>query len=581
MAKHRSTSPESNPRKESNTNSPRPLTFNLNRSTSGVSSAKAPKHKPPLSHSSKAESATKRPHRTLQDSDDDDDQGANQNHNEPQHVATFDQAAGGAISISGPEEAKGPLVITSQKNRDWREESRRLKGRSGKNLLPPEVQQARARADKGTSGPSQDDTVNGAAQAYGLSFVAKQADPAVDTLDESRSEEQQSTKTNPSSSSKPKTDDDLALEALTNGNERKKSDLILPAVPTPSNDDDDDDVSPSRLPAAALEDDSFKADVSSRPESASLEQYLAVPVEEFGAAMLRGMGWKEGQEIGKRRSAAGASLSLMNGATAKGSGKAGGGGGGSGAATERVKQRPALLGIGAKEEPQDLAEELGAWGKGARKGPVGPNAAAAMAQGNAGKRRKIEKTYTPVMMRHAKTGEMVTEEEMRKRVDASKMMLPPLGRGGGGDDDEAGGARRGKADKTRRDRRAGSQDDDNDADDRRLLKAAMGSDRRDGKPRLELEAGSANGTKSSKSSRRDRSRSADRDGHRRRHHRGHDDNNDNDDDRHRRRRRHRDREEEDGKDRRRRRDNDAYDDDHRRKRRKEKERERERERDRR
>ena len=37
------------------------------------------------------------------------------------------------------------------------------------------------------------------------------------------------------------------------------------------------------------EQDKFKADVARRPESASLEDYDAIPVEQFGAALLRGM----------------------------------------------------------------------------------------------------------------------------------------------------------------------------------------------------------------------------------------------------------------------------------------------------
>lgn len=41
------------------------------------------------------------------------------------------------------------------------------------------------------------------------------------------------------------------------------------------------------------ESDNFKEDVAKRPDVATLEEYEEVPVEDFGAAMLRGMGWKE------------------------------------------------------------------------------------------------------------------------------------------------------------------------------------------------------------------------------------------------------------------------------------------------
>lgn len=48
-----------------------------------------------------------------------------------------------------------------------------------------------------------------------------------------------------------------------------------------------------------LEDaDKFKRDVSLRPDSAPARAYDDVPVEAFGEAMLRGMGWKPGAKVG-------------------------------------------------------------------------------------------------------------------------------------------------------------------------------------------------------------------------------------------------------------------------------------------
>eukprot|EP00043_Microstomoeca_roanoka_P004503 m.50099 g.50099 ORF g.50099 m.50099 type:complete len:585 (+) comp12524_c0_seq1:76-1830(+) len=49
---------------------------------------------------------------------------------------------------------------------------------------------------------------------------------------------------------------------------------------------------------AANEEEKFKMDVAQRPDECSLEDYDRVPVDQFGAAMLRGMGWKEGEPIG-------------------------------------------------------------------------------------------------------------------------------------------------------------------------------------------------------------------------------------------------------------------------------------------
>lgn len=41
-----------------------------------------------------------------------------------------------------------------------------------------------------------------------------------------------------------------------------------------------------------------KMDVSLRPEESTLEDYDRIPIERFGLAMLKGMGWKEGDAIG-------------------------------------------------------------------------------------------------------------------------------------------------------------------------------------------------------------------------------------------------------------------------------------------
>ncbi|KAL6071835.1 Pre-mRNA-splicing factor SPP2 [Balamuthia mandrillaris] len=46
------------------------------------------------------------------------------------------------------------------------------------------------------------------------------------------------------------------------------------------------------------EDERFRFDVRSRPDEADLSSYERVPVEEFGTALLRGMGWSPGAPIG-------------------------------------------------------------------------------------------------------------------------------------------------------------------------------------------------------------------------------------------------------------------------------------------
>lgn len=43
----------------------------------------------------------------------------------------------------------------------------------------------------------------------------------------------------------------------------------------------------------------FKTDMANRPRESGLEDYERVPIEAFGTALLKSMGWKEGQGIGK------------------------------------------------------------------------------------------------------------------------------------------------------------------------------------------------------------------------------------------------------------------------------------------
>ena len=81
----------------------------------------------------------------------------------------------------------------------------------------------------------------------------------------------------------------------------------------------------SEIPSIINETDAFRADVSNRVDESTLEDYEKVPVHQFGAALLRGMGWKDGMPASRTR----------NGPT-----------------TPYVPEsRPALLGIGAKAKP--------------------------------------------------------------------------------------------------------------------------------------------------------------------------------------------------------------------------------------
>lgn len=57
----------------------------------------------------------------------------------------------------------------------------------------------------------------------------------------------------------------------------------------------------NRIPEGFETDESL--DVALRPPEPTLDDYERIPVEEFGLAMLRGMGWKKGEGIGLRNKA--------------------------------------------------------------------------------------------------------------------------------------------------------------------------------------------------------------------------------------------------------------------------------------
>ena len=297
----------------------------------------------------------KRPHSALTDNSDGEDEG------QPaaQLVSGFDQS--GAVVTNGRKEEKPLLIIQAEKNRDWREESRRKRQ---KNLLPAEVQAIRSGTQKELKAAQVErDEVS---KQSGISFVQRDEDG-----DTTMAERQPPLQAPEQGAKAIRSEDELAMEALLGG--EKKSTLVVPVLEDGYKRED-----PS-YEDYANEDDRFKADVASRPDVSTLDEYDAIPVDGFGAGILRGMGWKDGDPVGKRRT--------------------------QGTTTSKprvVERRPALLGIGAKEVPAGVGDdELGAWGKGAK-----------------GK-RKTDLSYNPVILKNSVTGEMLTEEELEKKKKAA------------------------------------------------------------------------------------------------------------------------------------------------------------------
>ncbi|KAF3929020.1 hypothetical protein ABW20_dc0101195 [Dactylellina cionopaga] len=256
----------------------------------------------------------------------------------------------GAITVDGEQEAK-TLVIPSLKNKDWRAESRRKKGI----YLPPEATAKRDGISVDTRDVIGDEPIK-----VGLQFVEKStAGMKISDGDLAMLDAAGESNTTQQAGKVEKTEDQLAMEALLAGDKAKASTLTIPAVAGNVADEQG---------FLQNEDDAYRADVASRPEAATLEEYAAVPVEEFGAALLRGMGWKEGEAIGRS---------------------------GSASKPRVVERRAAFLGIGAKGIG---AEEIGAWGKGDKK-----------------KRQRVDKTYLPITLVD-KNGKRIEEDESKDLV---------------------------------------------------------------------------------------------------------------------------------------------------------------------
>jgi hypothetical protein len=278
-----------------------------------------------------AQKDVKRPRLALGDDDEDDS-------NKQQEISGWDAAEGGAVDVGGPKEKEQPRVIPALPNRDWRKEAQR------KQLAKaPHTQVRNVVVTEEMEEPK---------VQYGLTILKKEyqqengseeaaapAEPMEDIKD-SLTEEQRLEK--------------KAIDALVNG-KLGDDDLVIPLH---------------------NEEELFVNDVRNAPDAPSLDAYEATPIEGFGAALLRGMGWKDGEAIGR------------NGNPTK---------------PPEVKRRPALLGIGAKETAAEDVEI----------GDFKPSK---------GKSKKGAQTYNPVALRNKITGEIITEEELKAKLEQQDMV---------------------------------------------------------------------------------------------------------------------------------------------------------------
>ena len=257
-------------------------------------------------------------HRAFDDVDDEDDS-HHRSSTQREEIVSFGRD-GAQGRIASPSRAAAPRVIPLSSNLDWRQDrKRRLGVVSDLQSLGPLVSMRRtdSAAVPGSHNASTSnnnlniDAINTEAQKRGLEL--RQAKPRPESslqsssIDNAQMEGSDVAVTATASSGEAGTDQE-ALQALLAGDDVGGSRSSKPLIISQEAD--------SEL---------LQHDIDSRPDAPSLDDYEATPIDQFGIALLRGMGWKEGMGAGK-------------------------GGKGPQQAAE-PKKRAALLGLGAKERP--------------------------------------------------------------------------------------------------------------------------------------------------------------------------------------------------------------------------------------
>ncbi|KAG1782272.1 DExH-box splicing factor binding site-domain-containing protein, partial [Suillus placidus] len=199
----------------------------------------------------------------------------------------------------------GPLVIPSKPDPDWREAARRR--RAGVARFIPDSAKASTGVDGSIGGLGMRDTINSGPQLSGIKFGNKEL--KVDTTTTSIDGETNMTIEEHVNAILEETEDQKALRALLAGD--MDSAPQIDSIPVP----------PS-------ETDALQQDVADLLDVATIDDHARVPITAFGAAMLRGMGWVDGGAVTSSERAKKNAL----------------------VEPYLPKSRPALLGIGAKEQ---------------------------------------------------------------------------------------------------------------------------------------------------------------------------------------------------------------------------------------
>lgn len=249
---------------------------------------------------------------------------------------------------------EAPLAIPSLANKDWRAEATKNRrpqgGRKREMYIPDAVGSMRVGGPApGTVGPDGSqgglgtkDVMNDVAVVGGLAMPSQKKREDQEGQGEAiETDEAAPPRPTEAPATAPETDEQRALRELLSGQDPSSSSSSTPAHLAPIHSALDTFQSGPQDETTA-----FRSDVLSRPDAPDLDAYARVPVGQFGAALLRGMGWTEGTAASR-------------------TGRAG--------PTEAYvpKSRPAMLGIGAKALKEVLGEEKGKDGRPVRRDRAG------------------------------------------------------------------------------------------------------------------------------------------------------------------------------------------------------------------
>ncbi|KAI1492030.1 DExH-box splicing factor binding site-domain-containing protein [Biscogniauxia mediterranea] len=217
----------------------------------------------------------------------------------------------GEASRSG--HASAPYVIGGHKNRDWKAELRAQRGAGN-----PRRDEPQEGISKDTEPADQDKEIKWGLNVTKKPAAEEAARPDADVPgDQGTTTAASETKPQGHSPRPPADEDKDAIDALLGKKRDPAKDLII-------KDRRENSGSPN-LSTGMSEQDAYKRAMQEAAEVSTIEEYSEIPEGEFGAAMLRGMGWK-GEDTGSK--------------------------------PKEVKRRPHLMGLGSKEDEEIRKGEL-------------------------------------------------------------------------------------------------------------------------------------------------------------------------------------------------------------------------------